>query len=503
MKKQVRILAAVICLILCLASVSCAAGDDDGNGTTAAADTQSPDDPSTSEITSASDVDAQGYQLDCLPGSLNYGNAEITFLYWADVERPEFFVDALSGDVVNDAIYERNIAVEERLGVKLKYIPTDGDVGESANFLKVVQSSFNAGEKIYDILASHSRTGAVVAAGGMTADILAVEDSYLDLSKPWWPSTMVDTATIGNSMYFISGDISTNTLHFMYGIYCNMDLINNYGLENPTQLALEGSWTLDKLIGMTSNMYSDLNSNNTHDYGDFFGLTTLYYHADSFYSGCGMKWIDKSEETKLCVSADYTSEKAINLSEKLASWFAVGDCYTNNDSYTHKTFAEGNALFAQNRIYIADNSHASGLNSATFKYSVVPNPKYDENQERYYTTVGNPFTLYEIMISCDKSSMATAVLECLGSEGYRRTTPAIFEINMKHKYAADEETSQSFDIIRSSIVFDLGRIFGAKTSTMSEIYSKACINNQNWASTSKSQAKIISKLVSKLVESFD
>lgn len=504
MKKHLRFICLAMVALFCLSAVACAQSNDDTTVDTTTAQAAVENTPA-EETTTASDEETTAPQkLSALPDDLDFEGATVNFLYWNDVERPEFFADSMTGDNVNDAIYQRNLNVEDRLKVQLNYIGEKGNVSNSDNFLKKVQNSFNAGAKEFDILASHSRTGGVVAAGGMAMDLLDIDDSYIDLSMPWWPESITETATIGDKMYFISGDISTNTLHFMYGVYYNADQITALGLEDPTPLALDGKWTLDKMIAMSENLYQDNNGNEKKDFGDTFGLTTLYFHADSFYSGAGMRWIDKDANGNTIVSPDYSSEKAINLAEKLAAWFNTNDCYTeNNNANTYNTFSQGRALFAQNRIYIADNTHASGLNNASFKYGVVPIPKYEESQERYYTTVGNPFTLYEIMLGCDKTEMATAVLECLGEEGYNLTTPAIFEVNMKYKYSSNDQTAQAFDLIRSNIIFDLGRLFGAKLSTMSEIYSKACINNQSWATASKANSRMVERLLGKLLESFE
>lgn len=500
MKLTLRIAACLLCLVLCLSAIACANNNGDDSQTTPPADgTSLP----AAQDTAAPTTDTTTSTEDYFSG-LDFDEKQITTLYWSDVERAEFFEDEITGDNVRDAINARNLAVEEQLGVKLNYIGTPGNVDHSTDYLKKVQNSFNAGEKIYHILASHSRTGAIVAAGGMTQNLLDIEDSYLDLERPWWPSTLVETSTIGNGMYFISGDISTNTLHFMYGVYYNMDMVTDRGLDDPTELALAGTWTIDKMIAMTTDMYEDVNNNNVADYGDFYGLSTLYFHADSFYSAAGMRWIDKDANGFMQVSANYGSEKSINLAEKLSAWFSSGVCFTkSNNGEVCNTFAEGNSLFTQNRIYIADSQHTCGLNSAVFKYGVVPVPKYDESQERYYTTVGNPFTLYEIMKGSDDQDIATAVLECLAYNGYQLTTPAIFEVNMKYKYSSDNKTAQCFDLIRNNIVFDLGRLFGAQLNTMSELWSKACIEGTGWSSQARANAKSISRMVTKLNSSFE
>ena len=503
MKSALRIASLLLCLVMCIGAIACANNrTDNPNEQHTTASSNDIDDQTTPAESTFNDTSNPEVQLS-LP-KLDFKDAQVTTLYWEDVERAEFFSDSITGDNVNDAIHARNLAVEDQLSVKLNYIGTAGNVSNSTDYLKKVQNSYNAGEKIYNILASHSRTGAVVAAGGMSENLLDIDDSYLDTSKPWWPSTMVETSTIGKGMYFISGDISTNTLHFMYGVYYNMDMIEDRGLEDPTDLALNGTWTIDKMIAMTADIYQDLNSNSIVDYGDFFGLSTLFFHADSFYSAAGMKWIDKDADGYMKVSDDYASEKSINLAQKITEWFATGNCYTeNNNGNVNKTFADGHSLFTQNRIYIADNHHTCGLNGASFKYGVVPVPKYDENQVSYYTTVGNPFTLYEVMKGSENQSMATAVLECLGYYGYQLTTPAIFEVNMKYKYSSVDKTAQCFDIIRSNIVFDLGRIFGARLNTMSELWSKACISGDGWASQAQTQTKMLNRMVINLNKSFD
>ena len=101
------------------------------------------------------------------------------------------------------------------------------------------------------------------------------------------------------------------------------------------------------------------------------------------------------------------------------------------------------------------------------KFGVVPLPKYDDAQENYYTNMGNPLSLYGISNSFDPRGneaetlqMLTAVIECWGSEAYALTTPQIFNVNMLSKWASGNDEVQMFQYIRTSIIYDLGNIFG-------------------------------------------
>ena len=76
------------------------------------------------------------------------------------------------------------------------------------------------------------------------------------------------------------------------------------------------------------------------------------------------------------------------------------------------------------------------------------------------------------------------MLECMGSEGYRTISPAIFVPFMKIKYASDDTTSKMYDIIRGGAIFDNGRIFSSVFENMfTKTYNDAIkTNNAGWMS---------------------
>lgn len=117
MKRTAKIIAMLLSAIMLIAAfAACAKPDNNGDTTTTdAAATNAP------ETTS-------GEIQDDLPESLKI-NDSVTFLYWEDVERPEFFVEESKddGNIVNTRITERNQKVQERLGVELKWIGTKGN----------------------------------------------------------------------------------------------------------------------------------------------------------------------------------------------------------------------------------------------------------------------------------------------------------------------------------------------------------------------------------------
>ncbi len=494
MKKALSLLLAALMLSMSLVACSSGEGSTDTTAAPSAADTTAAPGAETADPTR----DANGFLLDSLPADLKFDGETIGILTWEDVEMPEFDAEEITGDIVNDAIYKRNETVEDRLGVTFEWYASKGNASNGSTYLQTAQNSFNAGEKIYDLYAAYSRTAGTVAINGLCYNLNNVD--YLDFEKPWWPERMLNAFDINGDLYFISGDISTNVLHFMYGIYYNKDMVVDYQLTDPTEYVLDGTWTLDKMMEMTTGIYQDLNNNSAVDYEDRFGMTTLNFHLDAFYTGSGLRLIEIDETDTLKISDDFASEKTINLVDKLGPWAATDDfLYGANDGTYEKSFVEDNALFCLNRMYLADRK----LRDVTFTYGIVPVPKYDEYQEKHITVMGNPFTLYMVASDCEDPDMAGAVIEAMASAAYRLTTPAIFETNMKVKYSTDNINAQMFDLIREGVDFDLGRIFGANLNLMSEMPSKVIWANQSWASAVKPYTKVLNTMLGKIVDKLD
>lgn len=494
MKIYARFLS-LLCAVLMLAGLTACADNTGNKDNTSAPDTAAVNPDVTEEL-------YLGYEKDDVPDTLNYNGEGVSVLYWSDAERKEFEIeeDEDDSDRVISAIKARNEMVQSRLGVTLEWEGTAGNSKNRDAFTKYVENQYNGGN-YYDIISTYSRTSGMLATRGFLMDLNAIDNSYINYEQKWWPETIIDVCTIGKSLYFVSGDISTNTLHFMYGIYFNKGLIAERQLEDPQAMVKDKTWTISKLIEMTSDVYEDTDNDEKKSVGDFYGFCTKYFHCDAFYSGSGLRLVDNDEDKVLILSPDFDGEKAVNLVDQLGLWLTTESCL-EGDSY-QKPFVNGTALFCQNRVYMADSQNACGLNAVTWTYGLVPTPLYNEDQDDYITIIGNPFTLYSVGNGCGDPSRSTAVLEVWASEAYRRTTPAIFEVNMKLRYAKEDVDSQMFDILRRTSCYDLGRIFSDQLNYMSEMPSKCAVAGTSWARASTLQAAILAPIVDEIVEDLE
>lgn len=454
--------------------------------------------------TTASPFDENGYLLDSLPLDLNFGGETFTIAHWDDTEHVEFTVENQNGEIVNDAIFARNQTVEERLGVTLNYVGFHGNTSNIDKFLTNVRSVTQSGSREYKLIGTYSRTAASLAYNGLLQDMRGLD--YLDFDKPWWPDSLLEESEVNGKLFFASGDISTNLLHMMYVTFFTKPMIADFGLENPYDLVRENKWTLDKMLSMTAGIYADLNGDSKKDAGDRFGFMTSTLHLDPFYFSCGLKTTELDAEGKLIMSPDFGGEKNQAVVEKLAN--AV---HNTNDSFINSTSSGVPATTAMSEervLFIADRARTAFTvlsKNDTFAYGVVPMAKYDEAQERYYTAVGFPYSLYCIPVDNDRPEVAAAVMECLASESYRRVTPALFETTMKVKYAGDETAAQMYDLIRESVSFDLGRLFydSLANATVSYFRNNIKDNRTDIAAQHAAVADALDRLIERVQEIYE
>ena len=498
MKNARRYIAFALTMLMLLGSfVACAQTTDGPAETTpSAAVTQAPVNGNEAEVTEDL-YDADGFLKSSLPDELDFGGATITVLWWTDVERPEFFVEDTNGELVNDAIFERNAKVEDKMGVTLDWIGIKGqynnDVGKA--YADHVGNMYASGDKTYDIMSAHSRTIALTAMYGYCADLMQAE--YLDFEKPWWPEVMTETATIGDKMYFVTGDVSVNSIHQMYTIFYNKDLITNYNLVEPAQYVLEDNWTIETFQSLTTDLYQDLDGSNSANEGDIYGFTSLNWHFDAIYYGAGLKQAEKDPENLIKISDDYFSEKAITLADTIGTWVKKGDVYINS-TYYDDVFLAGNSVMSMSR----HKDIAEALIDTDIKYGIAPIPKYDTEQENHITCVGNPVSFYAIYTLSEDINRAAAVLECWASEAYRLTSPALFETTFKLRYSETTVESQMYDIIRAGITFDIGRLFNSSLGAMSDQWDNCAIEGGSWAAKSKAVKRTLDKQLANITDSF-
>ncbi len=445
-----RLTVAIIAIALLLPLAACAnTGNDEqsGDGSTAAP--------------TASTTSPETMVQDDIPDTLKYGGEEVNILCWDS--KTDFVVDPddATDNVLNE-IHKRNQIAMQRLDVKLTWTQTPGSWNDRNAYVDKAYADVQS-DGYFEIFTGYSLTGALMAVKGITGDLLSFDN--LNFSKPWWPQTLLDTNKINGKVYFASGDISADLLYTMYALFVNKELFadthSGRKVDELYKKVEDGAWTLDEFFAECRGVWSDANSNGEHDIGDRYGFVSEDPAIDSFYIASNLKFLDKNENGQIVLSEEVRSDKTYSLLDQLNKFFRTDMdgllvSTAKNPGQGRGTFNNGLSVFALDII-----SYAKTLQVASdFSYGIIPLPKFNSDQDNYYTCNGFAYSNYSISTSVkDADAAAAAVIECLASEGYRHVTPLVFEATMKYRYADAPEDARMFDIVHNSIVFECGRSF--------------------------------------------
>lgn len=275
-------------------------------------------DPTTTTVSTEPESTLPETTRDSLPDDLNYGGQTVTIFAASDLPIVEFDAEQ-TGDIVDDAIYQRNVTVSERLNVDLNYIMQPGLWADQDSYKGAIRGCVLSGDAEYDIVAGY---GVFIADLAVEQLFLNLNDTaYIDFDQKWWSDSLVKNLSLNGKLYFASGDISTNTIGTSFAVFFNKDLAEKYKLENLYSLVDNGKWTLDKLFELSSEIYSDLNGDGKRDENDQYGLVSHQTSFDNLYYSCGMNVVTPDKDKGMKVSPDFGSEKMASLVEKLCTAF--------------------------------------------------------------------------------------------------------------------------------------------------------------------------------------
>ncbi len=225
--------------------------------------------------------------------------------------RLEIVADELTGDACNDAVYNRNLDVENRFDVKIS--ATDMDSPQNQ-----VKTMATAGTNDYEIVSIYDYTAYVPISAKAVLNWKEIPN--VDTTQVWFNQKANDNATINNRLYAICSDLSTTSLTLTYSTFFNVEIMNNYGYSSSDLYSLvkEGKWTFDKFSEIVSGIYEDKNGNGVKDKDDFFGY-------GYFIENAGDVWMAAFDAPIVSVSDDdiqvtIMSDKSVAILDKLTDF---------------------------------------------------------------------------------------------------------------------------------------------------------------------------------------
>ena len=434
----------IILLCSLFASLIACSSDEPGDESTETTDIQT--DAVTDEI--FGDLDYEGKTVNVLTRTQN------SFEHGWIIE--EICVEELTGDPVNTAIYNRNAAVEELLGVKIEQT-----VQNDKNKLK---ETVNSGDSEFDIVAVPSDIGVGYIYDGLMRDLYGSGiDTYLNTESSWWAQNWIDEAEVNGRLCAITGAPSLNFARFTMVMFYNKTLGNNLKLADPYEVVNSGNWTIDYVNEIISGIYLDLDNDDSLNGNDRVGIAiNPEENCNMFWSAFDMDYISKDDDGWYKLNTE-EKDKISSAFDKIFTLINESpDIINTIDNSglvdTRDWFSRGTVLLAPLHLKYGETQCFRYMSD---EYAVLPLPKYDQTQDDYYSYVQEQYSIFMIPKSASDPVMSGAVLEAMARESAETVRPAYYDSVLKGKYTRDEETRQVIDKIIANVKIDAAWIYGS------------------------------------------
>ena len=445
-----RIFAMLLCAVITASAVSCGApAETETTADTSAAETVE------TEAIPEDDMEARKFVSDNLPEK-DFGGEDFTILGY-DFTYGFMYAEELTGDVFNDALYNRNNDVGERFNVKMN-IQGEADYGGTSEIIKTAVLS---GEDTYDLVAYHY----VQMGNDLLSDVyLNFRDvPYVNFDNPWWNSSTSELLTYNGKTFLAFGSLDLTTISQAACYFYNMDMAEQYDLEDIFTLVNEGKFTIDKVAEMGSIVYKDTDGNGVKDATDQYGFGfSQKGDADSYLQAFGKKLVEFDSDGNIALDR-YYDEKLVSIMEKLYNLQANEEWVWSENAWNvgFNRFIENTLLFGHGYIAMTQ----WGMRDSEIDYAVLPLPKWDEDQDRYYITVGGSGDAQAVLRTASNLEMIGVITEAMNAESWKTCEGAYYENTIKYKSTRAEENVEILDMMMESRIFDFGSVYGGWSSS--------------------------------------
>lgn len=395
-------------------------------------------------------VDMNGAELRILnstPESFNWATTTI-------------LVEEADGDILNDALFNREHTVEELYNCAIVELPEN-----NADMETKIPNAVAAGDKYFDTaMLFDARVSSI-----LLKDCLMSWDEIenLDLSNPWWDNAATKEYNFGGIQAAVSGAYSLYNYSTRHVYVFNNKMMAELDVEDDIyEMVREGKWTVDEMYRLGELAVSDLNGDGTmKETDDRYGIIgTPTRHYSALLMGSGVRYIDRDSDDVLYFAIDGNEYAQSVMAKFVELDLANLDIYTNKKADINvdidTVFTDGRAMFCA--AYVGEAAKMRGLE---FDIGFVPAPKFDTDQERYYSLVeGGAQSILPRMLDEEDLNRIGTILDAFAYHSYYESIPAYIDVLIMGKVARNDDSEEMLQLVFDTSAYDLGTgIWSAET----------------------------------------
>jgi len=286
-----------------------------------------------------------------------------------------------------------------------------------------------------------------------------------------------------------------------------MLLLLLFSCSNPEETKTDDPTdaVVDSITGETTNetelikgISVDLNSDGKMDTNDLYGLIN---------GEGGMGWFWATGNIMMPKDADNRPYLDMPTERQALAFDKVYELV--NGPYTHRVWhsaePENIAMFSNNQgLFLTHHiSSVQRLRDMDVDFGIIPYPKLDKNQEKYTCDLDTFAPIMGVPVNVLDPERTGAIIEALSYYAYVYQVSAYYEVNLKTKFARDDESSEMLDIIFDGRVFDFGLIYDTNWTLSAEFAAGIAYKQQNFISRVEKKLNAAQKVFDKALAAYD
>ena len=410
------------------------------------------------------------------------------------------------GGLVNDAVLERNIQVEELLGVELVFTQVDLTYNQVAADIRTLTIS---GTDEFDLVINDIYAYAELIIEGNFRNVLD-EDCVFDFDRSYWyKDYMDDLRLMDGYQYVLAGDYFADIIRGAHLLLLNKQIYLDYYNRPADELydvVTNYEWTYDKMNEIISDKYADKNLNNTKDKGDQFGFMEPEYWGGSIpFSVSGNPTFISRDEDGVPTVVIHEGDRANQLASAMTMVF-------NNESSSIAltTDAELLTAFTQDECLILGYQRLGSLENGIFRQmegdaAVLPYPMLFASDKKYTTSAHDTTEMGAILATSTDLAFISTVVEVLNRETANILMPRYYKEGLQVQCVDDPKSAAMIDIIHDN--FDNSFILAYNLtlgSTILQSFSTAMQNKREFAAVFTDRtAKTVNRTLDTKIRQFE
>ena len=422
----------------------------------------------------------------------HYGNMEVVV---ADEE---------SENIVDQALLYRNARVEDRYNVFVECQTNDGTAFAHTN---IVLSACTMQMDTFDLAMTYVYESSPLITNGFVLNWAKLP--YTKLAESHWINGMNKEFSVRDAIYTSISKMCISILGQTVAMVYNRDLGDEWkGEEFSEQLiqtvldgnGAEGGWTYDYLMNIINEYgWSDATNDGRTPDDSYAFYMTADWSIDTWHAAWDVPCVKNTVENGL--EDVMMNDKYLSLVDRMQTM------YNDTPGIMGGTQAEATGAFMSNRALFTTTGLSATLNNLPNMentYTILPQPKYDDNQKDYRSAMFDNYSVMSIPITAD-AGFVSLITEALSIASEANVYPAYRFDSLQGTGVSDADSIEMLDIVLNNTTWDIATLLSTQLHMITAVRTDVLGNPGNSQITQSYDAikGDIADALENIMEAFD